>query len=248
LTKRHDPRDFPKGIHQARRGAAQTLIAGINVGLLPETVEGDVMNTESITSLYYTAEIQAQIDNPEVASDERLRLARRALDYYRRRAEELEGVPEQINAYIREHEKDACKGHVLGGPTDRLKAVVMHYRNIATSALLGCERFRADLHAWLRGMVMCMEMVGNGGTHAEKAARLRGAIELAEGVIQKVINERFDFNSYYWQWRDNFRADFPVREILDQKHRLADEVNDLKRQLAEAKGVPVEEIQAEPPW
>lgn len=207
-----------------------------------------MLNTKSIEELYYTEEIKAQIANPTVITDERLRLLQRALDYYQQRATELEGVPEQINAYLREHEKDACKGHVLGGPTDRLKAVIMHYRNIATSALLGCERFRADLHAWLRGMVMCMEMVGNGGTHSEKAARLRGAIELAEGVIQKVINERFDFDHYYWQWRDNFRADFPVREVLDQKHKLAREVEDLKRQLAEAKGVPVEEIQTEPQW
>lgn len=207
-----------------------------------------MLNTKSIEELYYNDTIRAQIADPTIVSDERLRLLQRALDYYQQRATELEGVPEQINTYLREHEKDACKGHVLGGPTDRLKAVIMHYRNIATSALLGCERFRADLHAWLRGMVMCMEMVGNGGTHSEKAARLRGAIELAEGVIQKVINERFDFDHYYWQWRDNFRADFPVREVLDQKHKLAREVEDLKQQLAEAKGVPVEEIQTEPQW
>lgn len=207
-----------------------------------------MLNTESIVSLYYTDEIRAQIANAEVAPEERLRLAQRALDYFFQRASELEGVPEEINKYLREHEKEACKGHVLGGPTDRLKAVVMHYRNIATSALSGCERFRDDLHAWLRAMVICMETVGNGQTHAEKAARLRGVIEITEGVIEKVINSRFDFNSYYWRWRDTFSSDFPTREILRQKNELSDQVNNLKRQLAEANGVSIEEVEAEPQW
>lgn len=104
------------------------------------------------------------------------------------------------------------------------------------------ERFRDDLHAWLRGMAICLDMVGNAGTHSEKNARLRGAIEVTEQTIQKVIDQRFNFDNPYWRWKDTFASDFPTREILEQKHRLADEVQDLKRQLAEAKGVSVEEI------
>jgi hypothetical protein len=201
-----------------------------------------MLNTTGIDDLYYNDQIKAMIADPTFPAEEKIELLEKAIWNYRARASELEGVPEEINAYLREHEKDACKGFVMGDPTSRLKAVIMHYRNIATSALSGCERFRDDLHAWLRGMVICLEMTGNAQTHAEKGARLRGAIELTEGVIEKIINARFDFNNYYWRWKDTFSSDFPTREILDQKHRLQGEVNDLKRQLAEAKGVPVEEI------
>jgi hypothetical protein len=206
------------------------------------------MRTEDIDRLYYNDDIKAKVTNPEVTEAAKIEALTTAVNYYRQRATELEGVPEEINAYLREHEAELSRQHWEHRPGDRLKGVIQHYRGVATNALLGCERFRDDLHAWLRGMVICLEMTGNAGTHAEKAARLRGAIELTEAVIGKIVSARFDFNSAYWRWKDTFSSDFPTREILEQKHRLARDVEDLKRQLAEAKGVPVEEIQTEPQW
>jgi len=201
-----------------------------------------MLNTETIDKIYYNDEIKARIADADTTVDYKVKALAEALQHYRERALELEGVPEEINKYIREHEQEVCKGYVMGGAPARLRTVIQHYRGIATNALSSCERFRDDLHAWLRGMVICLEMTGNAGTHAEKGARLRGAIEIAEATIQKVIDNRFDFDSPYWRWKDTFRSDFPTRELLEQKHNLQRELEEAKRQIAELRGVKPEEV------
>jgi hypothetical protein len=109
---------------------------------------------------------------------------------------------------------------VMGGPAARLRVVIKHYRDMVTNSLASSEKFRDDLHAWLRGMAICLDMVANGSTHSEKNARLRGAIEVTEQTIQKVIDQRFNFDNLYWRWQDTFKSDFPTREILRRKNEL----------------------------
>lgn len=200
------------------------------------------MNTESIDKIYYDETIQAEIANPEITVEAKIQKLTDALTHYRGRALELEGVPEEINKYIREHEQEVCKGYVMGGPAARLKVVIRHYRDMVTNSLTSCERFRDDLHAWMRGMILCLEMTGNAGTHAEKAARLRGAIELAEAVVEKIINQRFNFDSPYWRWKDTFTSDFPTREIMRRKNELEGELKEAKRQIADLGGVKEEDV------
>lgn len=204
------------------------------------------MRVEDIDKIYFNDDIKSQVTGPNVKEDVKVAALLNIVNHYRERAKELEPIPAEIDAYLRENERDICRSSF--GTMERLKTVIGHYRSVATDALVGCERFRDDLHAWLRGMVICMETVGNADTHKEKNARLRGAIEVAESTIAQVIKQRFDFRSTYWNWRDTFGSDFPTRELMRRKNELASEVEDLKRQLAEAKGVPVEEIQAGVAW
>jgi hypothetical protein len=75
-----------------------------------------------------------------------------------------------------------------------------------------------------------LEMVGNGYTHQEKGARLRGMIELLEGNIEKLQNAQLDFTRTYWHWEDAFKSDFPTRELVRRIHELESEVETLKKE------------------
>lgn len=155
----------------------------------------------------------------------------RACHYYAERADELEKMPAQFDAFIEQH---ARKQHWSSGSNEfeRIREIVSHYEEAARNANFGAERFRDQMVLNLRAISMCLEMTGNAGTHSEKNARLRGALEIIERIVSQLQEEKFDFSRTYWRFSvDSYRTDYPVRELLDSVHRLKEELSEKNKQL-----------------
>lgn len=140
--------------------------------------------------------------------------------------------PNQVLAEIKkELQKHTDKQHwgICSTPVEQLRSILQRYQDIARRHLQGAEDFRDQMLVWLRAMSLTLTMTGNAATHAEKGARLRGTIEIIEKLIRNLQNEKFDFSRTYWHsaWDDDFRSDYPVRDLLHENH-------DLKARLKEA--------------
>jgi len=108
-----------------------------------------------------------------------------------------------------------------------------HFIREADRVVLGSEsaykRLVDDMLIYLRALVIITEMVGNAGTHAEKAARLRGLVEALESSIERVQKEQFSIVERWWHSTpDLFRSDYPVREYRQRIYQLEEELNRFK--------------------
>lgn len=85
-----------------------------------------------------------------------------------------------------------------------------------------------DTVTYLQSFKMLCEMVGMAQTHGEKAARLRGMIQLIESSITKLRREQTDDILSNWQHFGWGFSDYPYQSILDNYDRLKRENEDLK--------------------
>jgi len=113
----------------------------------------------------------------------------------------------------------------------RIDAVINHYIRQAANAVSAEKNSRDNILTYLRAMVISAEAAYSGGTHYEKAARLRGVIEVIEGAITKLQSYRVDFYNGYWRdHEDIFRSDYPVKEYIHKIHQLEAEVKQLQKE------------------
>ncbi|MBD2437388.1 hypothetical protein [Nostoc sp. FACHB-110] len=102
------------------------------------------------------------------------------------------------------------------------------YRNSETRALSKLKSFKEDVLTYLRAIALMATIVGNAATHAEKAARLRGLIELIESSIQTIRNEQEKFIFNHWDKPDLFKSDYPLRRYIERIRELEVENKKLK--------------------
>lgn len=91
------------------------------------------------------------------------------------------------------------------------------------------KRFRDDMHAYFRALIIVLDMTGNASTHAEKNARLRGAIELLERMVEQLRGRDLEIIFSHYRWADAFASDFPTRRMMDRIHELESEIASLKQ-------------------
>ncbi len=125
-----------------------------------------------------------------------------------------------------EHE-DKINIHYGVSLDERIREIIRHYQNVAVNALSGSKTVRDDMLSYFRAMALICEMTLNAGTHAEKAARLRGMVELLESGIEKLQAQQFDLAFSSWRLPDVFRSDYPVRHYLERIHELEAKVKEL---------------------
>lgn len=124
-------------------------------------------------------------------------------------------------------EQDTIKTHFSGSFADKLRYVLDHYRDLATRQLRRTKEFRDDMLTWLRAMAIVVESAGNASTHREKAARIRGAIEIIEGAVSTLRKQEFEIgHGSYFPFDDIFRSDYPTRELLARIQELEAVVTD----------------------
>jgi hypothetical protein len=80
---------------------------------------------------------------------------------------------------------------------------------------------------------MLAESVGMGSTHGEKAARLRGMIELLDNTISKLKEEHTDQILNHWPFGFGGMSDYPYRAILEKLDSLKRENEELKLKVNE---------------
>lgn len=150
-----------------------------------------------------TAEVQAALDNENLKTG------------YNDLAAELRALDD----LVRQQEKAQHIGYA-GSLLERLRAVLNRYEWITEQTLAAAKVQRDDVLVFLRALALVLESIGNGATHREKDARLRGGVEMLESAIKRLREVEFDTRPGTHRRADIFRSDYPVREFLDRIHDL----------------------------
>lgn len=113
------------------------------------------------------------------------------------------------------------------------KAAVLISQGQRKAAGMQAEKMQVidDMKAYVRAMCMCAEMVAIAGTHGEKAARLRGMIELMNSTSNKLNQGYSDELLAGWRFQTYGNSDLPYQGILRKFDELKRENEELKRKL-----------------
>lgn len=124
---------------------------------------------------------------------------------------------EAVHALVLEHQEKLRIGLASASLAERVRHVIHEYHHKAVESLGQAKAFRDDVLIWLRAMSICVTMVGNAHTHKEKAARLRGLVEVIEGRCAKLREMSFDIafaSGGRWPFEDVFASDYPSRYYI----------------------------------
>jgi hypothetical protein len=155
----------------------------------------------------------------------------------------------EIQKLIAEHQNKQNHHQGFGTPAQRVKAILREYEDKTVKAYSGVKHFRDDMLTYFRALSLVLTMTGNAGTHAEKNARLRGAIELLESAVEKLRHQHLEDLFSIYHWPDVFRSDYPTRSLMERIHDLERQVKDLQPQDQEPKGVGDDTVaDTEPRW
>jgi|GEM_PF-4849715 len=136
---------------------------------------------------------------------------------------------EEIQELIKSHSDRLRYHQCFGTPAEKVKGLLRLYEDKAISAIDSARRFRDDMHVYFRALIIVLDMTGNAATHAEKNARLRGAVELLERMSEQLRTRDLDIMFSHYRWRDAFASDLPTRSLMDRIHELEAENAALKQ-------------------
>lgn len=133
---------------------------------------------------------------------------------------------------LEKHEKVVGFRHGSDEGT-RFVSILNFYERQFTDRLTQQKELIEKIATHFIALKMVVETVGMAGTHAEKAARLRGLIELLDNSIVKIRNEQVDDLERHWHGMFSFgsRSEFPYRTILEKNEQLKRENEELKKRL-----------------
>lgn len=137
----------------------------------------------------------------------------------------------KIKEVILRHEKSQHH-YYAGDEADEIQAIISSYESTAANAIDSNRQMTEDTLVYFRSVVMITESIGMAGTHAEKAARLRGLIELLNSAITKLKNKQSDEILNNWRWMSWDYSTYPYQSILSKMEELKRENEQLKLQMA----------------
>lgn len=136
--------------------------------------------------------------------------------------------------------------HYGGTLVQRAWSVINHAQHLAAQSSAKKMQLIDDMKVYVRGMCMAAEMVAIADTHREKAARLRGMIELMNSTSNKLNQGYEDEMLQGWRFQTYGNSDLPYQSILRKYDELKRENSELKKQLNIDQ--PKEEETKEMPW
>jgi hypothetical protein len=136
-----------------------------------------------------------------------------------------------LREIIKEHEKSISIIY-SGDESHRVRNILNHYQRKAAEGIAGKKEVFEKVASQILAFKMVAEMIGMGDTHAEKAARLRGFIQLLDNTLQKLREEQVENIESNWPYFDfGNRSEYPYREILRKFDQLKQENADLKKRF-----------------
>jgi len=114
-----------------------------------------------------------------------------------------------------------------------LHSVLQHKRELVAGNLSRTREFQQDVLTFMRAFSLMLESVGGAATHGEKAARLRGLIEMVESAARKLRDWQFREISLWGGGisEDVFRSDYPVRHYIDKTREAEARVKQLEDEI-----------------
>lgn len=145
---------------------------------------------------------------------------------------ENENLIEKLKTFIQRHEKSIHIFHA-GDIADKTAQVVNHYEHLAAEAVTKRKQFIEDALVYFRSVIMITETIGMAGTHAEKAARLRGLVELLNSVINKLKDEQTENILSNWEFFSWDYSSYPYKSVLEKFSESKRENEQLKKRIEE---------------
>lgn len=141
-----------------------------------------------------------------------------------------------INAIIKTHET-SLHWHNCGDEANKINGIIEHYQRRAAEGIAGRKEIVEDTVSFIKAIQLVVETIGNSGTHVEKAARVRGCVELLNTILTRLRKEQendlFAFGRDMFTWN---HSTYPYQSILQKYDELKRE-NEVLKQAA-AKGQP----------
>lgn len=135
----------------------------------------------------------------------------------------------ELDELLKRHERVIHTGF-CGSLFDRFASILNWYERNSAEATVKRKQMIEDTVTYLRSFKMLCEIVSMGQTHGEKAARLRGMIELLDSSIGKLREEQTD-SIFGPQFGWGAFSDYPYQSILRKYDDLKRENEDLKIKL-----------------
>lgn len=155
---------------------------------------------------------------------------------FERDAEQIAGN-QKLDKWVKE-EESKIHIHYSGDLHERVIQIVNYYTRDAALAIAGKKELIENVRVYMQSMVLMAETVGMAQTHGEKAARLRGMIELLNNTITKLTSDQEDSMFENWRYDGFSRSEFPYRKILNDYQQIKAENQDLKKQIENITSVP----------
>lgn len=138
---------------------------------------------------------------------------------------------DKIKNIIKEHEK-SMRCYRCGDEAEQIASILNDYERSAAGEIEKRKHLINQTLVYFRSIAMLCETVGIASTHGEKAARLRGLIELLNSAIGKLQEEQSDnllenWNSFSWGF-----GTYPYQSILRKYDDLKRENENLKERLS----------------
>lgn len=137
---------------------------------------------------------------------------------------------EKMVQFVKQKQTDA-KYHPFGTIVEQVASIINHYSSDAAKAIADKKDCIEKMKIYLQSMKMLAEGVGMASTYGEKAARLRGMIEVMNATINKLNNDHQDEILSSWSYGLHSHSDFPYRDILQKYEQTKAENEQLKNQL-----------------
>ena len=138
---------------------------------------------------------------------------------------------EAIRELLARHE-DTVGWHHSGSASNRAEQCIERYKRIAEDAITTASKARDDMIAYLRGINFVAETCMAAHSHAEKAARLRGLMEVVEGRVEALREASFDYrNTSFRSHPDLMRWDGPERKLRERIRELEEELGQVNKSL-----------------
>lgn len=142
---------------------------------------------------------------------------------------------------IIEEQRNATNLRRSGDLSEQIRNYVRDYQHDAEKSQIYVKSFLDDVRVWFRAFQMQLQMVGTGGTHAEKNARYRGMVAFIDGLIDKINEVNLDYFFADHRYRNIFKSEYPIRHMIE-KVNYQKEVNERLVKMLKEKGVTEEEI------
>lgn len=112
-----------------------------------------------------------------------------------------------------------------GSIPERVTNALHSAHELSAERLSQTKSFRDDVIVELRAIAITIDSSLKAQTHGEKNARLRGTLEVIEGIVANLRKERFDFDVHYWDHQNLFRSESVTKYYVDKirilEHQLA---------------------------